>query len=131
MTDLAEIEAFETGYGKRCAVSVELDPLTSHLNDDDRAFIERSIDNNERGKTYLYDAFARLGLHAYPTAANFIAVQVPTEANVAYEALLSKGVIVRSGDGLNMPGRLRVSIGTPEENQAFIAALEALLPTWR
>jgi histidinol-phosphate aminotransferase len=79
----------------------------------------------------LQGAFARLGLHAYPTHANFIAVQVPVEANTAYEALMARGIIVRSGDGLNMPGRLRVSIGTPEENQAFIAALEALLPTWR
>jgi histidinol-phosphate aminotransferase len=97
---------------------------------DDREFIQRSIENNERGKTYLYGAFKRLGLHAYPTAANFIALAVPTEAGVAYEALLSKGIIVRSGDGLHMPGRLRVSIGTPEENQAFIDALESLLPRW-
>jgi histidinol-phosphate aminotransferase len=98
---------------------------------EDRAFIARTLENNERGKAYLQGAFARLGLHAYPTHANFIAVQVPVEANTAYEALMARGIIVRSGDGLNMPGRLRVSIGTPEENQAFIAALEALLPTWR
>jgi histidinol-phosphate aminotransferase len=97
---------------------------------DDREFIVRTLENNERGKTYLYGEFARLGLHAYPTHANFIAVQIPTEADIAYEALLSKGIIVRSGAGLNMPGRLRVSIGTPEENQAFIDALESLLPRW-
>jgi histidinol-phosphate aminotransferase len=41
------------------------------------------------------------------------------------------GVIVRSGDGLGMPGRLRVSIGAPDENRAFIAALEKLLQGWR
>jgi histidinol-phosphate/aromatic aminotransferase/cobyric acid decarboxylase-like protein len=40
-------------------------------------------------------------------------------------------VIVRSGDGLGMPGRLRVTIGTPEENAAFLTELEALLPVWR
>jgi histidinol-phosphate aminotransferase len=75
--------------------------------------------------------FARLELHAYPSAANFIAVEVPTQADTAYEALLERGVIVRSGDGLSMPGRLRVSIGTPQENEVFLAALEALLPQWR
>jgi histidinol-phosphate aminotransferase len=98
---------------------------------DDQEFIERSLENNAIGKAYLCGEFARLGLHAYPTEANFIALAVPTQAEVAYEGLLSKGVIVRSGDGLNMPGRLRVSIGLPEENRAFIAALESLLAAWR
>ncbi len=98
---------------------------------EDREFIARSVANNERGKAQLAAAFARLGLHAYPSAANFIAVEVPCEADAAYAALLERGVIVRSGDGLGMPRRLRVSIGTREENAAFIAALEELLPQWR
>jgi len=98
---------------------------------DDREFIERSIENNAIGKAYLFGEFKRLGLHAYPSEANFIAAAVPTRADAAYEALLAKGIIVRSGDGLNMPGRLRISIGLPEENRAFIAALESLLDSWR
>ena len=98
---------------------------------DDEDFIRRSIDNNERGKNYLYAEFARLGLHAYPTAANFIAVEVPVEAETAYRALLERGIIVRSGDGLGMPRHLRVSIGTPAENAGFVAELESLLGAWR
>lgn len=97
---------------------------------DDADFIARSIENNERGKKYLYGEFARLRLHAYPTAANFVAVEVPVEADAAYEALLERGIIVRSGDWLGMPRRLRVSIGTPQENEDFIAALEGLLADW-
>jgi histidinol-phosphate aminotransferase len=99
------------------------------LDDDD--FIERSIENNERGKRQLADGFARLGLHAYPTEANFVAVQVPTDAARAYNELLERGVIVRSGAGLGMPDRLRVTIGTPEENAAFLEALEERLGVWR
>jgi histidinol-phosphate aminotransferase len=98
---------------------------------DDDDFIARSVENNQRGRSQLTAAFARLGLHAYESAANFVAVEVPIEADVAYEALLAQGVIVRSGGGLGMPNRLRVSIGTPEENAAFIAALEMLLPSWQ
>jgi histidinol-phosphate aminotransferase len=98
---------------------------------DDADFIARSIENNEIGKTYLYREFARLGLHAYPTAANFISVEVPVEADDAYRELLERGIIVRSGDGLGTPRRLRVSVGTPLENQAFIVALEALVAQWR
>jgi histidinol-phosphate aminotransferase len=98
---------------------------------EDRDFVARSIENNEQGKAYLYGEFRRLGLHAYPSAANFIAVEVPVAADTAYQALLEAGVIVRSGDGLGMPGRLRVSIGTPDENRAFIVAFEELLRRWR
>jgi histidinol-phosphate aminotransferase len=98
---------------------------------DDRDFFDASIANNERGKAYLYGEFARLGLEAYPTAANFIAVTVPTSASAAYEALLARGVIVRSGDGLGMPGRLRVTVGTEAQNRALIEAMETLVPQWR
>jgi histidinol-phosphate aminotransferase len=75
--------------------------------------------------------FARLGLHAYPTEANFYAVEVPVSATRAYTDLLHRGIIVRSGDALAMPGRLRITIGSPEQNGALIEALEDLLPVWR
>ncbi|MBC5810062.1 MAG: histidinol-phosphate transaminase [Candidatus Eremiobacteraeota bacterium] len=98
---------------------------------DDDDFIARSIANNETGKAYFARELDRLGVHYYPTAANFVALAVPIGADAAYEALLERGIIVRSGDGLGLPGYLRVSIGTPDENAAFIAAFEALLAKWR
>jgi histidinol-phosphate aminotransferase len=98
---------------------------------DDIEFFARSIDNNERGKVQLAEGLAKLGLHAYPSAANFIAVEVPVSAGVAYRALLARGVIVRSGDGLGMPNRLRVTVGTEAENAAFLAGLGSLVDTWR
>ena len=76
-------------------------------------------------------AFEGLGVHAFPTAANFIAVATPIPAQAAYEALLERGVIVRSGDGLGLPGYLRVTVGTHAENEAFLAAFSALLERWR
>jgi len=98
---------------------------------DDDAFVAASLENNARGLAQLCAAFDRLGLHYYASAANFVAVAVPCEAEAAYTALLERGIIVRSGDGLGMPRRLRVTVGTEPENAAFIAALEALLPAWR
>ncbi len=97
----------------------------------DAEFLARSRAVNETGKGYLYREFARLGLPAFQTAANFVTVAVPTGADRAYEALLERGIIVRSGDGLGLPGHLRVSIGTPEQNAAFIAALDPLVAQWR
>ena len=98
---------------------------------DDAEFVARSIASNDAGKAQLMEGFARLGLHAYPSAANFLSVGVPVGADAAYVALLERGVVVRSGDGLGMPGRLRVTIGTHAENAAFLAALETLLTVWR
>jgi histidinol-phosphate aminotransferase len=95
---------------------------------DDGEFVRRSLATNEQGKAYLYPAFAKLGLDAYPSAANFVAVRVPGTATEAYETLLARGIVTRSGDALGMPGRLRVTIGTQEENEAVIAALGALVP---
>ncbi len=94
---------------------------------DDHEFVRRSLAVNEQGKAYLAAELARLGLHAYPTAANFVAVAVPGTANGAYEALLRRGIVTRSGDALHMPGRLRITIGTPEQNALLIDALSSLV----
>ena len=39
-----------------------------------------------------------------------------------------RGVIVRPLEPYDMASWLRVSVGTPEENDAFLAALNAVLP---
>ncbi len=98
---------------------------------DDAAFVARSIENNERGKTYLAAEYARLGLKMIPTQANFYALVVPGTATRAYDDLLARGIIVRSGDALHMPGHLRITIGTEAENRHLIEAIEASLPQWR
>jgi histidinol-phosphate aminotransferase len=58
--------------------------------------------------------------HIYPSDANFLLVKVDEPRRI-YEALIAQGIIVR--DRSNVPGCagcLRISIGTPEENQRMI-----------
>lgn len=98
---------------------------------DDGEFVAKSIASNLAGKAFVCNRFERLGLHVYPTQANFYAVEVPASATRAYTDLLHRGIIVRSGDALAMPGRLRITIGSPEENGALIEAFEDFLPVWR
>ena len=50
-----------------------------------------------------------------------------TDGTSVHERLLRRGVIVRDGAALGCPGRLRVSIGTAEENTVFLEALAAVL----
>jgi histidinol-phosphate aminotransferase len=60
-----------------------------------------------------------------PSQGNFILVAPEDSAagsRSVHEQLLRLGVIVRDGGSLGCPGRLRVSIGTPDENTAFLSA---------
>jgi histidinol-phosphate aminotransferase len=98
---------------------------------DDEEFARRSVTCNEEGKALLFPVLAEMGLHLYPTQANFYALQVPIEASRAYDDLLRTGVIVRSGDAFGMAGRLRITIGTREQNLALLDALKEMLPRWR
>ena len=58
---------------------------------DDEAFRLDTIAVNEAGKGYLYPQLARLGLYAYPTSANFIALRVPVAAEEAYTICCGSG----------------------------------------
>lgn len=60
----------------------------------------------------------------YPTDANFVLVKVP-DANDLYQYLVNKGVVVRNRTTVTMcVGCLRITIGTPQENNILIDALK-------
>jgi histidinol-phosphate aminotransferase len=93
---------------------------------DDIDFITRSRDNNTAGLKQLVAGFERLGLEYIPSWANFIAVRVGDAAGV-YARLLAAGIIVRPVANYGMPEHLRVTVGLPEHNARFLAALEHAL----
>ncbi|TAM62078.1 histidinol-phosphate transaminase [bacterium] len=97
---------------------------------EDHEFMERTRANNERGKAYLYGQIERLGLWAYRSAANFICLHLPVAADRAYLDLVRRGVIVRAGTSFHLPQHIRVTVGTPEENELFVEALEQALESW-
>lgn len=62
----------------------------------------------------------------YPTEANFILVDVG-KADFIYNKLVKKGVIVRNRNNVTLcNGCLRITIGTPEENDALLKALKSI-----
>ncbi|MEJ2254960.1 MAG: aminotransferase class I/II-fold pyridoxal phosphate-dependent enzyme [Nitrospirota bacterium] len=65
------------------------------------------------------------GVTAYPSEANFILFRVPGAGRV-HKGLLKRGVLVRNMEGA-LPGCLRVTVGAPEENGAFLDALKETL----
>ena len=70
------------------------------------------------------------GVTVYPSAANFILFRAPRGQGVAvFEGLKSGGILVKNlaGSVPALSDCLRVTVGKPEENAAFIRALESLL----
>ena len=62
----------------------------------------------------------------YPTDANFVLVQV-ADANKTYNHLVSKGIIVRNRNTVVLCSNcLRITIGTPEENETLLNELKKL-----
>ncbi len=80
----------------------------------------------ERGRVYKTLSDME-GVEPYHTDANFILFKVG-DANQVFEALVGRDVLIRN---FNKPGRLencmRVTIGTPEENDRFLEALGGIL----
>jgi len=80
-------------------------------------------------RSYMQEALERMGHRVVPSQTNFLLVnvenlQVPA-AHVC-DALMSRGVIVRDGQGLGCPGWIRVTVGTREEVDFFIDRLRSL-----
>ncbi len=95
---------------------------------DDVEHMQRSKKLNAAEKRYLYQQFDRLDLPYVATEANFILLpELKYDEKALSEALLRQGVIVRPGSGFGAPGTVRVTIGTREENQRLVQALEQAL----
>ena len=68
---------------------------------------------------------ARAAVHVFPSVTNFVLLRV-TDVDATFAGLLEQGVLVRRQDHLpGLRGCLRVSVGTSDENDAFLAALDA------
>jgi len=105
--------------------SIALAAATAAL--DDMEFVARSYAENLQGLKRLEEGARALGLDYIPSFANFLTIRAG-KAGEIYKRLLRRGVIVRPvGGGYGLPEHLRVTVGTAEENERFLAALAASL----
>jgi histidinol-phosphate aminotransferase len=105
--------------------SIALAAATAAL--DDMEFVARSYAENLQGLRQIEDGCGKLGLEFIPSHGNFITIKVGKAPEI-YKRLLRRGVIVRPvGGGYELPEHLRVTIGTPQENERFLGALAASL----
>ncbi|MFD8871487.1 histidinol-phosphate transaminase [Streptomyces sp. NPDC059590] len=72
----------------------------------------------------LVSELRALGCEVTDSDANFVQFGRFEDAHTAWQALLDRGVLVRDN---GVPGRLRVTAGTPAENDAFLDAVRELM----
>ena len=75
------------------------------------------------GSKFYARAFRKLGLEFVPSSANFILVRVGDGQRV-FDELQKLGVIVRPMGGYQLPEWIRISVGTPKENERCLEALQ-------
>jgi histidinol-phosphate aminotransferase len=96
---------------------------------ENRSLLDRGIETlvRERGRVFS-ELQKRAGVRAFPSKANFILIRTEKPARELFDQLYSHGVLVRDVSAYPLLDRcVRVSIGTPEENDKFLSALDRVL----
>jgi histidinol-phosphate aminotransferase len=94
----------------------------------DEATVRRRIAEYRSERERVYQAMRKVdGIEPYPSEASFILFKVGGDTAAAAARFLDQGVALRDmAPWPGCEGCLRVSIGTPEENDRFLAALSAV-----
>jgi len=93
---------------------------------DDDEHVRKTRQNNFNGLEFFMKAFRELKLEYVPSFANFILVRVG-EGQKVFDAMQKQGVIVRPMGGYQLPEWIRISVGTPQENERSLKVLKAVL----
>ncbi|MWK55341.1 histidinol-phosphate transaminase [Pseudomonas otitidis] len=93
---------------------------------DDRAWFDETRQRVIHSREQLVAALEARGFEVLPSAANFVFARHPGKDAAGIAAgLREKGVIVRHFKQARIAQFLRITIGTPEQNQALLDALDA------
>jgi histidinol-phosphate aminotransferase len=87
---------------------------------------QRTRELTWEGLAFYEEAFRELGLEFVPSHANFILVKVG-DGDRVFREMLRRGVILRAMRGYKLPEWVRISVGTPAQNERCVAALREVL----
>lgn len=92
----------------------------------DAEHVARSRAHADASRAFFDAELKALGLEPIPGETNFVAVPVGDDGAVS-DGLRERGFTVTPLAGWGLPGLIRISFGTDEQNRAFVAALRAVL----
>ncbi len=94
---------------------------------EDQAHKNANAEKIKASRTSLTSELESLGYRVWPSQANFILARPPTgDAKRVSQSLKADGILVRYFKGPQLDDKLRITIGTQEQNDALLAALREL-----
>jgi histidinol-phosphate aminotransferase len=95
----------------------------------DEDYLRRTLENNDAGMRMITQEFDRLGIRYVPSHSNFLMVPFGSaeRVNQVHEGLLRHGIAIRPLAAFGLPECFRITIGLPEENEAFLKAFRATI----
>jgi len=118
---LAQLEKLRLPYNIGVLTQLVAEKLLQHHD-----VLLRQAEQIKQDRTWLYERLVgTVDVRAYPSEANFILFHV-AHAGKVFEGLKQRGVLIKNMNGAHtaLAGCLRVTVGTPEENELFIRALQ-------
>ncbi len=88
----------------------------------DQEHVRRTVEIVREGKAFLYGELEAMGYSPLRTQTIFVTVEVGSNAETLIDRLWEKKVQVRQA--FDMEGFMRISVGLPRENEAFISAFK-------
>ncbi|GAB4181947.1 MAG: histidinol-phosphate transaminase [Wenzhouxiangellaceae bacterium] len=104
--------------------NLAMSAATAAIHDYD--FINRSRELNQRSMAMSKQALSDLGFRVYPSAGNFVLVDMGGPAADWDQALLQRGIITRGVANYGLPNHLRISLGTEAQMDQVFTALTAI-----
>ncbi len=94
----------------------------------DRGFVEETVKTVHDGRAYLSKAFVQLGITYWPTQANFFIVDPPLSEMEFTDKMMDEGIMVRPVSQFGALGKVRITIGNQEANEALVMAMKKIIP---
>jgi histidinol-phosphate aminotransferase len=90
---------------------------------EDEEFLRATLEGTGAGRDRVCGALKRMGLSYVKSGTNFVLIDTGRDADAVTEALMKRGVIVRSARMYGTPTSIRVTVGTADQNDVFLRAL--------
>lgn len=98
---------------------------------EDEEHYQKTMAMTREGIAWLSERLAALGLTPLPTQTNFFLVDLKQEGKPFYQAMLQQGVIIRPMTAYGLPTYIRITVGTPAENERLLKAVATTLDQLR